>query len=603
MQHGVPRDVGREHLTRLLFALVLATVVAQHWFASTPLPWGGPNVVLGALAALAATFLVGLRLRHGGVQCGGAFTALRPAAGVVAVALLWLLWALVVHGRTGTAPPVRLAQTALGIGVLCATCLAVTTLRRARLMALTFVAATFVSAIFGLAVAFVQEPFLTVWLRIADVQPKFLEAFWRSLRLAGMAADPPTFGYQLAVALPLALAALLFAARRRRLLPNGGAVLWYVMLMTLATALVIDGARSPLFAGLVGGGFVVTLALCAEEARRRLPWVAGLMALWFVVAFPPAFRSAPVAGELPAVTRVDDVGVPGIEGFAVGMYVPSSSEEQRAFGEIIGLTPGSDYVVQARARQLQAAGRPSETVGTARSDGKLTASWRVSHATGVVRYESRVRRVGATAWTTWRRLNLYGGQGLTTAGIATEMRHMGPRHKWAPKLSRMLDWSSYSANSRLLMLRLAGRSAVSNPLGSGRYAPSGEALSDLLPGHPQALELLHGDPHNQFLLALVDYGLPGLGLLVIFYLLVFRSLSRSVLRAFRARDAGSLYLVAAVGGAMLAYIVNSLAHGQGPFTGDWGHFVLVGLAFAIERITTFPSARQPASPACVRSAP
>ena len=585
-------------MTRLLFALVLATVVAQHWFASTPLPWGGPNVVLGALAGLAATFLVGLGLQRGIALGTGRLNTLRPVAGAVAVALLWLLWALVVHGRTGTAPPVRLAQTALGIGVLCATCLAVTTLRRARLMALAFVAATFVSTIFGLAVAFAQEPFLTVWLRIADVQPKFLEAFWRSLRLAGMAADPPTFGYQLAVALPLALAALLFAARRRRrLLPNGGAVLSYVMLMTLATALVIDGARSPLFAGLVGGGFVVTLALCAEEARRRLPWVAGLMALWLVVAFPPAFRSAPVAGELPAVTRVDDTAVPAIEGFAVGMYVPSPSEERRAFGEVKGLTPGGEYAVQVRARQLRAAGRTSEAVATARSDGKVTVSWRVSRETDIVRYESRVRRVGAVTWTTWGRLNLYGGQGLTTAGIATEMRHVGPRHKWSPKLSRLLDWSSYSANSRLLMLRLAGRSAVSNPLGSGRYAPNGEALSDILPGHPQALELLQGDPHNQFLFVLVDYGLPGLGLLVIFYLLVFRSLSRSVLRAFRARDAGSLYLVAAVGGAMLAYVVNSLAHGQGPFTGDWGHFVLVGLAFAIERITAVLPARQPASPA------
>ena len=584
-------------MTRLVFALVLATVVAQHWFASTPLPWGGPNVALGALAALAATFLVGLGLRRGAAPDAGRLNALRPVAGVVAVALLWLLWALVVHGRTGTTPPVRLAQTALGIGVLCATCLAVTMLRRARLMALTFVAATFVSAIFGLAVAFVQEPFLTVWLAIADVQPKFLEASWRSLRLSGMAADPPTFGYQLTVALPLALAALLFAARRRRVLPNGGAVLWYVMLMTLVTTLAIDGARSPLFAGLVGGGLVVALALCAEEARRRLPWVAGLMALWLVVAFPPALRNAPVAGELPAITRIDDVAAPGIKGFAVGMYVPSSSEERRAFGEVRGLTPGSEYAVQVRARQLQAAGRASEAVAKARGDGKLTVSWRVSRETDIVRYESRVRGVGAATWTTWQRLNLYGGQGLTTAGIATEMRHVGPRHKWAPKLSRLLDWSSYSANSRFLMLRLAGRSAVSNPLGSGRYAPSSEALGNILPGHPQALELLHGDPHNQFLLVLVDYGLPGLGLLIIFYLLVFRTLSRSVLQALKARDAGSLYLVAAVGGAMLAYVVNSLAHGQGPFTGDWGHFVLVGLAFAIERITAVPPARQPASPA------
>lgn len=597
MRHDVPRDVSRPYLTRLLFALVLATVVAQHWFASTPLPWGGPNVVLGALAALGAMCWGGLQLRHGVAYSWRRISALGPVAAAVAVALLWLLWALVVHSRTGTTPPLRLAQTALGVGVLCATCLAVTTLRRARLMALTFVVATTVSAVFGLAVAFVQEPFLTVWLTIADVQPKFLEAFWRSVRLAGMAADPPTFGYQLAVAMPLALAALLFAARRRGVLPNGGGALAYVMLMTLVTTLAIDGARSTLLAGLAGGGLVVTLALSADEARRRLPWVATLMALWLVVAFQPALRNTPVAGELPPVTRVDDAGVSAIEGLTAGMYMPSSPQERRAFGEVVGLTPGRDYAVQVRARQLRAAGRPGEAIAKARSDGKLTVSWPASRDTDIVRYEFRARRVGAATWTTWQRLSLYGGQGLTTAGIATDMRHFGPRHKWEPKLSRMLDWSSYSANSRLLMLRLAGRSAVSNPLGTGRYAPGSEALDNILPGHPQALELLHGDPHNQFLLVLVDYGWPGIGLLVVFYALVLGSLIRTGLRALRAGDVEALHLTAALGGAMLAYVVNSLAHGRGPFTGDWGHFLLVGLAFAAERIVALPPARQPVSPA------
>lgn len=589
------RDVVRPDWARLSFALVLATVVAQHWFASTPLPWGGPNVVLGASAALAAMFLVGPGLRRDGTQCWHLTPALWPAAAAVAIALLWILWALVVHRRTGTPLPVRLAQTALGVGVLCATCLAVTTLRRAKWMALTFVVATFFSTIFGLAVAFVQEPFLTVWLSIADVQPKFLETFWSSIRLAGMAADTPTFGYQLAVALPLALASLLFAPGRWRVLPNGAATLSYVMLMTLITALAIDGARSTLLAGLGGGGFVVTLALSADTARRRLPWVAALMALWLVVAFHPALGGAPPPRELPAVTRLDDARVPAIEGFALGMNMPLSPEERRAFGEVLGLTPGNDYAVQVRARQLRAAGRPGEAIAKARSDGKLTVSWRVARETDVVRYEYRVRRVGATTWTTWRRLGVYGGRGLTTAGIATDMRHVGPRHKWTPKLSRMLDWSSYSTTSRLLMMRLAGRSALNNPLGTGQLTPSGEAIIDILPGHPQALELLHGDPHNQFLLVLVNYGLPGLGLLVVFYLLALGSLSRSALRALKTGDARCLHLIAAVGGAMLAYIMNSLAHGRGPFTGDWGHFLLVGLAFAMGRITALPPARQPVS--------
>ena len=106
----------------------------------------------------------------------------------------------------------------------------------------------------------------------------------------------------------------------------------------------------------------------------------------------------------------------------------------------------------------------------------------------------------------------------------------------------------------------------------------------MLEKNSAAMQYLQGDPHNQFLFVLADYGFPGLILLALFYFCAFRSPILAAKAANSSSDGTLLLLAAAIGGALIAYALHSLGHGRGPFTGDWGHFLMVGLAIAIQRI-------------------
>ena len=586
---------------RMLFVLLLATLIAQHWFASTPLPLGGPNVVLGGLTALLALSLVILRLFRGEGSCVGLpmlRAAFRPAAPVIALSLLLLGWALAVHLRTGTSAPVRLAQIVLGIGVLCATCLCLDSVRRAALMALAFVAATFASAAFGLAVAFIGEPFLSLWLKVADVQPGFLHELWRSRRLAGLSADPPAFGYQLAVAVPLAFAALLHSpAGRGRMARAGWAAAFYLMLMTLVVALAIDGSRFAILACALGCAIVILMSMRMPHVRRRLPLVAVALAIGLVAVFNPLFSIAWAAGGTG-----DADAWPAIEGLEAGSggLMRDSPDQPLVVAEIRRLNPEAKYRVQVRARQRGQPGPASEIVAAPGSLGAIFLSWRMPEGTPVAGYESRVRAEGALAWTRWAPVYVHRGAGLTTEAIAAQIRLLGRRHEWKP--NRQIFWwsspsyewkpdwqilwrSSPSVLSRLHMARIAWQHALQHPLGAGRYAPAKSALSaEMLEKNSAAMQYLQGDPHNQFLFVLADYGFPGLILLALFYFWALRSPILAAKAANPSSDGTLLLLAAAIGGGLIAYALHSLGHGRGPFTGDWGHFLMVGLAIAIQRI-------------------
>ena len=98
-------------------------IPAHVWAASTPLPFGGPNAILGALAVLLS--LPALLERP---------SAVRPLVPVIAVGLALLAWTILVYTFTDTFDLRRVGQTAVGIGILVAVYLAVTDTRRARLM-------------------------------------------------------------------------------------------------------------------------------------------------------------------------------------------------------------------------------------------------------------------------------------------------------------------------------------------------------------------------------------------------------------------------------------------------------------------------------------
>ena len=128
---------------------------------------------------------------------------------------------------------------------------------------------------------------------------------------------------------------------------------------------------------------------------------------------------------------------------------------------------------------------------------------------------------------------------------------------------------------------MALRYAREFPLGTGDdYAPQARHV-DLQWGTNAVQAALAFSPHNQFLLCLVQYGVPGLVLLALLYGGVAVSLVAALRRLARTRDEESLFLFAAVSAALAGYVVNSQFHDHGPFTKDWFHFLLLGLALTV----------------------
>ena len=141
-----------------------------------------------------------------------------------------------------------------------------------------------------------------------------------------------------------------------------------------------------------------------------------------------------------------------------------------------------------------------------------------------------------------------------------------------------LDAQAYD---RIQLAITALRYAKEFPLGTGdNYQPQPRHV-DLSWGSRKVQAALAFSPHNQFLLCLAQYGVPGLALL----LLLYGGTVGVVFHAWRKRWAVRLrrswFLLAALVSALAGYIANSFFHDHGPFTKDWFHCVLIGLILAV----------------------
>ena len=314
----------RPSMTGLILGLLLAAIFAHIWFASAPLPLGGPNVLLAGaaviLAAGNALWQVGRRpLPERAAIIPALVGEFRPIIPAMAVALLLLAWMMAVHLCHGIHDATRLAQTALGIGILFAMYRCVDSVRRAWLMMMAVVAATFGSALWGLAVAFIGDPFLTVWLHIANVEEgKRLDDVLIYGRVAGLAMTTGTFSHQLVVAIPLAFAVLLYDSTgqgresRRRIYEAA----LFVMLLTLVTAMVMNAARSTILGVLAAAVIIVLPSLKTPRLRRRLFFIIPLTAVWLLAFFNPVFTVGDAAGSVSNLFD-GDTGRPASESPAV----------------------------------------------------------------------------------------------------------------------------------------------------------------------------------------------------------------------------------------------------------------------------------------------
>ena len=141
-----------------------------------------------------------------------------------------------------------------------------------------------------------------------------------------------------------------------------------------------------------------------------------------------------------------------------------------------------------------------------------------------------------------------------------------------------LDSQAYD---RVQLVITALRYAREFPLGTGgNYQPQARHV-DLEWGTRKVQAALAFSPHNQFLLCLVQYGVPGLVLLLLLYGSSAGTLLLAWRKHWRARRSASWFLFVAAASAMAGYLANSLFHDHGPFTKDWFACVLIGLTLAV----------------------
>ena len=144
---------------------------------------------------------------------------------------------------------------------------------------------------------------------------------------------------------------------------------------------------------------------------------------------------------------------------------------------------------------------------------------------------------------------------------------------------------------------VALRYALDHPFGAGVYLPSLARHAPAGLAAATAEDALQLWPHNQFLHVLVVFGVPGLVLQVCFYALLARTAWRVFKAARRSRQIELQFLGVAVVAAWGAYSVSSLLVPTGPLMHDWGHFFVLGLLLALERLLVG------AAPPQARSAP
>lgn len=640
---GLGSGTRRRNLaTGTIIALLLGTICAQHWLASLPLPWGGPNVVIAGTATLAAALYVAAELLRAARRrecrllsisemagCLKDALGLTPAAlGALVVSVLMAGWALAVYLWNNNLDLDEWGKLALGAGVLLAVCVSVNSARRVWILLLSIVLAVWLSAMFGLAMTAIPDPLAYWWVALANPAERTIGVVVTEGRTAGLAVETAIFGQQLAVAILLAMTALVggaltFAAPgfadvserwRRRVVEFA----LFAALATLTIGLITNGTRSAEYG--TAAGLIIGLPLLwqVRRWRRRSLRALGLLGLCLLAVFNPVFD----AGDLTDRIKVESGNVrkPGVVGSAERApqtdYAASQTGSRNQSGALFanlkaggrcgdvdakrqlcyrigGLNNRRNYVVQLRARYSEGYGSGiGETVAHPSPGRVITVSWDKTDVPENAEYEFRLRPEGAKGFTPWRELAA-GGTGTGGMTINADNAKIAAV-RTALDLSEFNDgrtianlyaFSGWSLRSRLYQGLMAFRYAMDYPLGAGRYAPNRSHIGGELDARDEAF-LLNATVHNQFLRTLTLYGYPGLLLLGALYAMIAWSLARAAIITLRQGNERQFLLTTAAVMALTAYLAVSMLNAPGPFSGDWSHFLLLGLAFCIEQIAT-----------------
>lgn len=356
-----------------VFGLLVAAVFAHVWFASTPLPFGGPNVwlaglaILGAAACLVAPVL-GAQQGARGAVLGKRLRELRPLAPALVVVGLACAWAALVGMVNASWDHVLLGKMALGMGVFFAVFLTVDNVRRGSAFALTLLVATAVSALFGALLLLFGEPFISLWLLLTQVPDEQLSMALRGAS-SGLAGHPSTLGNQLSVAIPVALSAVAWAALRsgRWRWRVAGIALCCTLFGIVATMLLVNGSRSSVVGTIAGVGMTAWLWLrhCGDRRRTSMVLaltVISLAALWLVLAGVFGMSKPPQSGE-----------VQGLVGGADVRWAAPGGMVGHRFG---GLSAGVYYQVGLSEQYIEGRGPWTRANAIADADGGVVLAWR-----------------------------------------------------------------------------------------------------------------------------------------------------------------------------------------------------------------------------------
>ena len=385
-------------LRRLGFGLLLAAVFAHAWFADTPGPFGGPNVLLAGAAALAALLsLVAPWRRPGsgaptlpGAAALREFRSVGPALGVGGLALgvggLVLVWAFVVCLANDAEATYLLAKMALGLAVLLAVFICVKTRRHAAALAAALVLAAAGSALYGMGMIWMGEPLRGAWLRVSSASAA--HGLGYADGTTGLAAHPATLALELAVAIPLTFGALLLAPFGER-----RGVRWcvwavaFALLVAMIVMLSMNGTRSGV-AGTVCGVLVVAwLCRANAAARRRLIAVVALGSPCAVLLLSPWGPSTRPARLLDRDTGVVDLALGG----------RSVTDPDRLRHRFEGHVPGKRY--RFRLQRYPAGSRWTQMSATADAGGGFSLSWRgADDRDSVYRFQSWELPTGDPSW-------------------------------------------------------------------------------------------------------------------------------------------------------------------------------------------------------------
>ena len=267
------------NLGECLFYFVGFTLIASFWFSSTPLPFGGPNVLLG----VGTTFLAFLYISTNG-NIRTTLLADISSIQILIVALLMMIWMAKISSATNTFSKEIFWSSMLGPGVFFAAVLSVTSELRSWMLSVTITITTLLSVIFGVLVLHGDPFFWTLWLDLTASTQEFSEDVEMG-RLAGLAPRVVNLSFHLTLAIPLSVALLLFNPVRRKIVRHVSDIGIYITATILLTAVFLNASRSLLISATCGIALVLAAPVLAPGGRQKIVLIRrGVLSTFLLTA-------------------------------------------------------------------------------------------------------------------------------------------------------------------------------------------------------------------------------------------------------------------------------------------------------------------------------